>query len=213
MRILNALAGCFMASMLLNATAAPSSPQGDTYASIAMLPDWPGFWAYHRVWVSGHGAAPDGGPMYLTPKYAAINADHMRRRAQQNVSFCLPAGVPGAMQHRLLFQVLFTPHLVTMLFEDGEIRRVHTDGRKHAPLAGQTESYMGDSIGHWERNTLVVDTIGFPNGSLWENYGVLATLKSHWVERMFRNPAGYLEVDSVLTDPEIFAQPHVYKRL
>jgi len=221
---INLLARCSVAMVLTGSFADATAnlplptwpgPQGDTYASIAKLPDWSGFWAYHRVFVGPPrtDTGPGGEPMFLTPKYAAISADHIRRRAQQNLSFCLPAGVPGVMQHRLLFQILLTPGLVTMLFEDGEVRRIYTYGRKHVPLADQIESFMGDSIGHWEGGTLVVDTIGFPNGSVWENYGVLATIKSHLVERFFRNSAGYLEVDSVLTDPEIFARPYVYKRL
>jgi hypothetical protein len=53
----------------------------------------------------------------------------------------------------------------------------------------------------------------FPNGTLWQNYGVLATLKAHLVERMFRKDANHMEIDSVLTDPDIFTQPYVTKYL
>ncbi len=209
------LTGSFMDVQAASTPPSWPGPQGDSYASIAKLPNWSGFWAYHRVFVGppGTNTGPGGEPMFLTPKYTTIAADHIRRRAQQNLSFCLPAGVPGVMQHRLLFQVLLTPGSVIMLFEDGEVRRIYTDERKHLPLGDQGASFLGDSIGHWEGGTLVVDTIGFPNGSIWENYGVLATIKSHLVERIFRNGAGYLEIDSVLTDPEIFARPYVYKRL
>ncbi len=187
------------------------------YADLDKLPDWSGYWAFYLDGgardSAEDAAGRDHGRVHLTPKYEAIRADHASRRAQENLSLCLPAGVPGVLQHRILYEFLFTPGQVTMLFEDGEVRRVHTDGRKHVALDDQTQSYMGDSIGHWEGNTLVVDTIGFPNGTLWQNYGVLATIKSHLVERMFRKDAGHFEIDSVLTDPDIFSQPYTYKRL
>jgi len=225
------LARGVVAALLLGSNAAAATPpqQGDTYASIAKLPDWSGYWAFFRDGIilppgtkppgplpDGRGVrtgGPMGEPMFLTPKYAAIAADHARRRAQENLSYCLPAGVPGVLQHRIIYEFLFTPGRVTMMFEDGEVRRIYTDGRKHVPLADQTTSFMGDSIGHWEGNTLVVDTIGFPNGTLWQNYGVLATIKSHLVERIYRKDADHMEIDNVLTDPDIFARPYVYKRL
>ena len=204
-----------------NVSAATSSPwpgpQGDTYASIAKLPDWSGYWAFYLKGGAADAAADaagtDGGRVHLTPKYAKLRAEAAAAKAQENLSKCLPAGVPGVLEHRILFQYLFTPGQVTMLFEDGEIRRIHTDGRPHVPLEDQTESFMGDSIGHWEGNTLVVDTIGFPNGTLWQNYGVIATLNGHLVERMYRRDKTHMEIDSVLTDPDVYTQPYVTKYL
>jgi len=219
------LVACWVAAWLLGlgangaAVAATTwpGPQGDTYASIAKLPDWSGFWAFYLKGGAQQAAAvaagTDHGLVHLTPAYAKLRAAASAAKAQENLSRCLPAGVPGVMLHRILFQYLFTPGQVTMLFEDGEVRRIHTDGRLHVALADQTESFMGDSIGHWEGNTLVVDTIGFPNGTLWQNYGVIATLKAHLVEHMFRKDANHMEIDSVLTDPDIFTQPYVTKYL
>jgi hypothetical protein len=190
---------------------------GHRYADLDKLPDWSGYWAFYLKGGAADAAADaagrDGGRVHLTPKYQAIRADHAARKAQENLSYCLPAGVPGVLQHRILYEFLFTPGQVTMLFEDGEVRRIHTDGRPHMKLEDLSQSYMGDSIGHWEGNTLVVDTIGFPNGTLWQNYGVLATIKSHLVERIFRKDATHMEIDNVLTDPDIFIQPYEYKRL
>ena len=195
----------------------PDAPQGDSWSSIAQLPDWSGVWAFYLAG-GGQAAAEDangkdGGRVPLTPEYSKKRAAAAAAHAQENLSNCLPAGTPGVLQHRILFEYLFSPGRVTMLFEDGEVRRIYTDGRPHRNLKELNQSYMGDSIGHWEGQTLVVDTIGFPNGTLWQNYGVLATRNSHLVERMFRKDKGHMQIDNVLTDPAIFAKPYKYSRL
>jgi hypothetical protein len=102
---------------------------------------------------------------------------------------------------------------VTVLIEDGEVRRIFTDGRAHRSLDELTGSYMGDSIGHWDGTTLVVDTIGFPYGELFQNYGVRATKGTQMVERIFLKDHDRIEIDTVLTDPQIFTRPYAYTRL
>jgi hypothetical protein len=126
---------------------------------------------------------------------------------------CRPAGMPGILEHGVLHEYLFTPGRVTVLFEDGEVRRIFTDGRPHRGLDELRDSYMGDSIGHWDGTTLVVDTIGFPNGELFQNHGVRATRDTHMVERIFLKDHDHIEIDVVLTDPQIFTRPYAYTRL
>jgi hypothetical protein len=99
-----------------------------------------------------------------------------------------------------------------MLFEDGEVRRIYTDGRPHQPLAELNGSFMGDSVGHWEGQTLVVDTIGFPYGELWQNNGVRATVNTHLIERISLDDAGYIQIENTIDDPEIYVTPHQYTR-
>lgn len=188
-----------------------SSPQGDSWDSIKQLPDWSGVWMLHRdqaAIASAYGSSA----MQLTPKYAELQAKARAARAQANMSTCLPAGATAILQHTILYEFLFTPGRVTMLFEDGEVRRIFTDGRAHRSLDELRTSFMGDSIGHWEGKTLVVDTIGFPNGELWENYGVRATKNTHLVERISLTDQGEIQIDNVMTDPEIFTQPYAYTR-
>lgn len=195
--------------------AGKSSAQGDAWNSIARLPDWSGVWVLAddgARQASEDSFGTDGGRVPLTAKYMKLRADARAARAQNNLSRCLPGGTPGILQHGVMHEYLFTPGRVTMLVEDGEVRRLYTDGRPHRPLQEMRGSFMGDSIGHWEGNTLVVDTIGFPKGSLFQNYGLLATIKSHLVERIFRNAADQIQIDSVLSDPDIFAKPYAYTR-
>ena len=209
-----ALAGC--SPKTTPAAKDQGPPQGDTWESIRRLPDWSGVWVLYLEGgakeASEDSFGTDDGRVPLTPKYAALRASARAARAQNSLSNCLPAGTPGVLQHGFLHEYLFTPGRVTLLVEDGEVRRIYTDGRPHLSLDELHDSYMGDSIGHWEGNTLVVDTIGFPKGSLFQNYGLLATKASHLVERIFRKDQEHIEIDSTLTDPEIFSRPYTYSR-
>jgi hypothetical protein len=182
-------------------------------AAVPQRPDWSGVWALTDTsfWKANLDAyANDIG---LTPKYLAIRAQARAERHQANQTTCLPAGATAAHQHGMLFEVFITPTRVLIAFEDGELRRIYTDGNKHRPLTELQNSYMGDSVGHWEGKTLVVSTIGFPKGELWQNYGVRATINSRLDERFFVNAAGELQIDSVMTDAEIFSRPYKYTRL
>lgn len=209
---------CLAAGVLLAQSAfaadVPASPQGDTRRSIEQLPDWSGTWACDNTCfeASADSFGTDNGRVPLTPKYMKLRADAHANHAQQNLSFCLPAGTPGIQQHGVMHEFLFTPGRVTILFEDGEVRRIYTDRTTHRPLDELTASFMGDSIGHWEGGTLVVDTIGFPKGTLFQNHGLTATLHTHLIERYHLKGKDLIEVNSEMTDPSIFAKPYVYTR-
>lgn len=211
-------------SQLAEAANKTNSPQGDTWDSIKKLPNWDGVWALD---LQGHLFAAkeslanakmsDGGLVPLTPKYAQLRLEARTANAQQNLSFCLPAGVPGIMLHTIQLEFLFTPGKVTLLTENGEVRRFYTDGRAHRSVSEMGASYEGDSIGHWEGNTLVVDTIGFPKGTLFANYGLMVTKNTHYIERIFLKDKDHLQIDSVIDDPAIFTKPYtatrIYERL
>lgn len=204
-------------SIALASCGQQASPQGDTWASIAKLPDWSGVWVLSAD-TGGKEASEDSfgtdhGRVPLTPKFKELRDAARAERAQNSLSNCLPAGTPGVLQHGFLHEYLFTPGRVTILIEDGEIIRIYTDGRAHQSLDELRDSYMGDSTGHWEGATLVVDTIGFPKGSLFQNHGLLATRNSHLIERITRKDADHMEIVSTLTDPEIFASPYIYTRV
>lgn len=206
--------GCVAAAH--SATRNHDSPQGNTWDSIKKLPDWSGVWVLSFEGGAGQAgedaAGTDKGRVPLTPQYKKLRDDAAAAHAQNSMSTCLPAGTPGILQHGVLHEYLFTPGRVTVLIEDGEVRRIYTDGRPHVSLDELSGSYEGDSIGHWEGKTLVVDTIGFPKGSLFQNYGLRATKNTHLVERISLKDKDHLQIDSTLTDPAIFARPYSYTR-
>ena len=204
-----ALCGCSHESPVTADSAL--APRAGAYQSIAQLPDWSGVWVLYHGQEAGRDATGVGA-MSLTPKYQTLQATARDQHAQANLASCLPAGATAVLQHGILYEFLFTPGRVTLLFEDGEVRRIHTDGREHQPLDELSHSFMGDSIGHWEGKTLVVDTIGFPYGELWQNYGVRATRNTHLDERITLNDQGRIQIDNVISDPGIFTAPHTYSR-
>lgn len=110
-------------------------------------------------------------------------------------------------------EFLFTPGRVTILTEDGEVRRIYTDGRKHSKLSEIGDTYEGESIGHWEGDTLVVDTIGFPFGELFQNGALRGTDHTHIVERIFRRDKDNIQIDSVMDDPAVFTKPYAVTRV
>lgn len=210
-------AGCGGDNTGIGKIPAASAAPGSSWDSIRTLPDWSGVWAYSMPGTQQLQVArgvllnEDGIP--LTAAYARARAAAKAEHAQNNMSKCLPAGVPGVMLHGMLHEYLFTPGRVTMLVEDGEVRRIYTDGRAHRSLDEMQGSYMGDSIGHWEGDTLVVDTIGFPNGTVFQNYGGLATRNSHLVERIRKVDSQHMRIDSEMTDPALFTSPYRFSRL
>lgn len=197
---------------IVSAAGKSSSPQGDTWASVAKLPDWSGTWAitvHDHEFASQETRANDGGLVPFTAKYLALRANMMNLQGfKENLAQCLPAGVPGVMLHRIAMEWLFSPGRVTMITENGEIRRIHTDGRPHQSLETLEESYEGDSIGHWEGTTLVVDTVGFPKGDLLKNGPLHPTINTHYIERFSVKDKDHIQIDSELSDPEIYTKPY-----
>ena len=200
------------------------SPQGKTWASLAKLPDWSGAWALTRegheyATKEAHSVSLSGvvSLMPFTPKAAQMLLEAQRTDQTVNLAHCLPAGVPGVMLHTIQYEFLFTPGKVTMLTENGEVRRFHTDGRAHRQSGDVDGSYEGDTIAHWEGNTLVADTVDFPNGTLLKDGYMMATRDTRYTERIFLKDKDHLQIDSVLSDPAIFTKPftasRIYQRL
>jgi hypothetical protein len=120
---------------------------------------------------------------------------------------CLPSGVPAFMQAVVEpIQFLQTPKQVTMIFSgDAQIRRIYLD----APHSENPKpSWYGESVGHYEGDTLVVDTIGLNDKSFIDNYRTPHTEKLHVVERYRLVDDGKtIEVTFRIDDPDTFYQP------
>jgi hypothetical protein len=106
-------------------------------------------------------------------------------------------------------EFLFTPGKVTIVIEAYmQVRHIYTDGRKHPDDPDLT--FNGHSIGHWENDTLVVDTVGFtPATPLGANMGVRHSDRMHIVERMRLVDPNTLEIQTTVEDPKALAKPMV----
>lgn len=119
---------------------------------------------------------------------------------------CLPPGMPYIYLQLFPMQIVQTRKEIIEFFEyDHTVRRIYMDGRKHP--AGLKPSYNGHSIGHWEDDTLVVDTIGL-NGKTWlDRLGHPESTMMHIVERIRRMDDKTLQVDFTFDDPKNYVKP------
>jgi hypothetical protein len=119
---------------------------------------------------------------------------------------CSPPGMPYIYLQLFPMQIVQTPKEVIELFEyDHTVRHIFVDGRKHP--ADLTPSYNGHSIGHWEGDTLVVDTVGL-NGKLWlDRVGHPDSDQMHVIEHIHRVDDKTLQVDFTFDDPKSYVKP------
>jgi hypothetical protein len=147
----------------------------------------------------------------LLPEAAEL---YRRRRASTRtdrpMANCLPAGVPAVELLPRPFRIVQTPELIAMLHEgDGTFRQVHIDGRKHPP--DPTPSWLGYSVGKWEADTLVVDTVGFNDKSWLDVMGHGHSEALRVQERFHRRNFGYMEVQVTIDDSKTFVKPFTIK--
>ena len=118
---------------------------------------------------------------------------------------CLPQGLPTpASIGPFMAKLVQTPSLLVVLFEDtGGFRQIFLDGRAHPP--DPDPSWVGHSIGKWDGDTLVVDTIGY-NDQSWIG-PVPHTEMLHVTERIRRPDFGHLDIQVTFDDPGTFSAP------
>lgn len=117
---------------------------------------------------------------------------------------CLPRGVPDTIGEPYPIQIVQTPSLVVILYEAGEyFRVVHTDGRPHPKNLDPT--WMGNSVGHWDGDTLVIDVTGVNDKVSVGEYR--HTTAYHVVERFERTSYDTLKYSATIDDPNVFAAP------
>jgi hypothetical protein len=119
--------------------------------------------------------------------------------------FCKPGGVPRIGPPHAIVQAPGMPIVLLYQVNSGNtFRLVPTDGRPHDPNADLL--YYGDSIGRWEADTLVVDSIGFNDETWLGIYGWFHSDKLHVVERLSR-VGDTLRYQATIEDPEVFSRP------
>jgi hypothetical protein len=119
---------------------------------------------------------------------------------------CFPPGVPRIYQHPFPMEIFQVPGRVIMFFEfDHYVRQIYTDGRGHNKDLPPT--WMGDSIGRWEGDTLVVDTTGFNDKTWVDRGGHPHSEDLHLVERIRRVDHNNLQIDITFEDPKAYNKP------
>lgn len=128
---------------------------------------------------------------------------------------CYLPGVPRANYMPYPFQIIQTPKYIMMVYTFARaVRTIYMDDHKEAPA----DSWMGWSNGHWEDETLVVDTTGF-NGQAWfDRAGNFHSDALHVVERFTATSPDHLLYEATIEDKNVFTRPWkismpIYRRL
>ena len=125
------------------------------------------------------------------------------------LTYCLPGGIPLSTLLSEVTKIVQTPGLTLIMLELGGVRQIYTDGRKH--MADPSPSWLGYSVGRWEGDTLVVDTIGF-NGKSWlDIIGHPQSEQARVIERYRRRDFGHMDVEITIDDRTWYTRPFTVK--
>jgi hypothetical protein len=128
-----------------------------------------------------------------------------RRGIDDPTALCLPAGLPRtAMLGLFPIQVVQTPQTIVILYEYMGVYRVIPMTNKHPDDA--LPSYMGDSIGRWEGDTLVVDVTSFNDKTWLAGTGTFHSDKLHITERYTRVSKDRINYEVTMEDPEVLTK-------
>jgi hypothetical protein len=188
------------------------APTEQDWAAIARLPDLSGIWTPGPMdkFLPGNTTAPPWKPEIARQVEALqrLEADGSPQNIYVN---CLPEGLPSSVTQTLnSVEFLITPGRVTILgeFDGNRLRRIFTDGRPHPGDPDPT--FSGHSIGHWEGNTLIVDTIAIlpevfiPMG---QGVGIPNNGGMHVTERITLVDANTIRQDIEVTAAKVLTAP------
>ena len=208
------------------AAAAPEDPPAGPVPRMADgHPDLSGtWWAGREVPVAtlnvGTSRAPQGAPrqgperfMTLYQPWALAKAKTLSEKDDPALR-CIPPVIGphvSFLNSGLVGQIFQTPRFVVLLAETyHSFKIVPTDGRPHRDDVAP--SYRGDSVGRWEGDTLVVDTVNF-NGQNWvSDHGNVSFYSDalHVIERYDRLDAKRLKVSTIVEDPKVLTRPWIF---
>jgi hypothetical protein len=124
-------------------------------------------------------------------------------------SYCLPPGIPRMMNTPFPMQIYQLSDRIMQVYEGGAHmwRIIYMDGRKHTPADQWNPTYLGEGIGHWEGDTVVVDVTGFNDKTWLDSAGHPHTEQLHVVERYTRTKEENLHYEATIEDPGAYAKP------
>jgi hypothetical protein len=168
-------------------------------------PDLSGLWRMRPGFYSGNIAAD------LKPDEVQPWAETLSRQRAENLGKddpnkyqCLPRG-PYRPNPTVLVKIIQTPALIVMLSEDLTYRQIFLDGR--ALPEDPNPSYMGYSVGHWDGDALVVESVGFNDRTWLDAGGHPHTEALHLRERFVRRNFGSVDIQETFDDPRAFNRP------
>jgi hypothetical protein len=139
-----------------------------------------------------------------------IARDNKHESGLDNLARCLPGSIPLSTMLSEFTKIVQTPGLTLVMHElDNATRQIYTDGR---PLpADPNPSWLGYSTGRWDRDTLIVETIGFNGKAPLDIAGNPRSEQMRITERYRRRDMGHLDVDITFNDPVAYSRPFTIK--
>lgn len=225
-----AVVAALIAGCLFPAAAQTSSKE--RIKAFAKLPDWSGIWELDAFagQADGQQFSAEGQRRLkeyaaalrpsFTPEYQA-KYDEIRKKIEAAIAadpahppvthdpLCGPPPFP-AISTPGMYQWRVTPEETTFISTVGAVRTIYTDGRSHPPKDELWPTLMGDSVGHWEGDTLVVDTIATRKrlymGEL-SGFFVPMSDQLHFTERIRRLDRDHMQIDYTVEDPVALTKP------
>jgi len=212
-----AATGLFASAMSLLAQSAPSAeaPQLGALSKAALAKPHPkpafdltGTWQHGGGQNNGFRFTPPPGIKLTPAAQIQFDANEKARKAgkvyRDDIGACWPAGLPVLMTR--VWPIAMVQGPTTIFMVSGfmnSVRIIYLDGRKHTDPDLVVRSFNGESVGHWEGDTLVVDTTGFVDDHHWIDNGLIASDALHIVERMkLLNDGNTLEIEYTFADPK-----------
>ena len=182
-------------------------------------PDLTGFWGVMNTanqGIEAHSASKDGpaglgvvegGTLPYTPEaLPKKKANFENRLTADTEARCFLPGVPRITYMPFPFQIIQTPAQTTILYEYAHAtRNIYTNATPHPKLG--LEWWMGDSRGHWDGNTLVVDVRDFNEDTWFDRTGNFHSKALHVVERYTLIDADHINYEATIEDPQVFTRP------
>src|SRR5262252_480530 len=189
---------------------APDAPTGPVPRTADGKPDFTGNWQPNAI---GQNVDMIGAGVEV-PMLPEAKALYDKRKAalgrEDPEARCLPPGVPRMSTTPYPWRIIQTPKLIVIVYEGGAHiwRQVFMDGRPHDPKVEQT--WLGDSIGHWDGDALVIETVG-QNDITWiDAAGIPHSPDMKVTERITRPDLGHLEIVHTIEDPKMFSRPWTF---
>jgi hypothetical protein len=133
-------------------------------------------------------------------------ADNQKDNPDAN---CLPMGFMQLHGHPQPRKIVQTPELIVIMYEGNQgLRQIFLDGRELPTVDENLQPWWyGYSVGHWDGDTLVVESVGFRDDGWLDVYGSPLTSAGKLIERWRRPDYGHLEIDITVDDPKAYTKP------
>jgi hypothetical protein len=165
--------------------------------------------------IQDHAAAPgvpagqgivEGNEIPYQPSARATKEDNFRNRATlDHQAKCFLLGVPRTMYAPFPLQIVQSPAYIAVFSEYAHTTRSIFMNSEHPP--GPIEWFMGDSRGHWEGDTLVVDVRHFTDLTWFDRAGNFHSADLHVVERYTLTTPDHIQYEATIEDPNVFTRP------